>query len=500
MELRIFSLQKKNKLMPRVEGPFKMLERFGYSAYKVELLGDVSISIMFNVGDLTPYLEDDYLKDLRSSPNLEGEDDAGVSEVSVLPNEPHKSLMDSNEAMVILPAMSHFEGVLKKMHFMLSCMSVVYVLTTPMPEDGGDDATMEQIRKRAKWDNDDYVCRGLILNGKSDSLFIVYHNDGDVVWWVDSGATVHMCKDRCWLNIGSAFMSTSKLNDSILWHARLGHVHFKRMKDMLKDGLIPAFDMDTKKCNKKYFVTFIDDASRFCYVYLLHSKDEALDKFKVFKTEVELQQGSQIKRFWTDRVGEYMDTLYFQSVGIIHETTAPYTPQQNVVRLPDPKLKTLGERGIKCIFVGYAKHSKAFRFYVIEPNDSVLINSIIESRDVIFDENRFSSVPRPSLRIPNGTEDIGGSVVPEEVTEEVVQQPEPELRKSKRNRTPKDFGPEFQLYLIEGTRDEVSDQHSYCFNVEDDPKTFDEAMKSQDVAFWKEAINDEMDSIMGNNT
>ncbi|GKE45242.1 zinc finger, CCHC-type containing protein, partial [Tanacetum coccineum] len=123
-----------------------------------------------------------------------------------------------------------------------------------------------------------------------------------------------------------------------------------------------------------------------------------------------------------------------------------------VVRLPDPKLKTLGKRGIECIFVGYAEHSKAFRFYVIEPNDSVSINSIIESRDAIFDENRFSSVPRLSLRIPNGTEDIGGSVIPKEVTEE------------------------------------------------DDPKTFDEAMKSQDVAFWKEAINDEMDSIMGNNT
>ncbi|GJT99386.1 zinc finger, CCHC-type containing protein [Tanacetum coccineum] len=151
-----------------------------------------------------------------------------------------------------------------------------------------------------------------------------------------------------------------------------------------------------------------------------------------------------------------------------------------VVRLPDPKLKTLGERGIECIFVGYAEHSKAFRFYVIEPNDSVSINSIIESRDAIFDENRFSSVPRPSQRsLVNGTEDIGCSVVPEEI----VQQHEPELRKSKRNRTPKDFGPEFQLYLIEGTRDEVSDQHSYCFNVEDDPNTFDEAMKSQDVAF-----------------
>ncbi|GJS42159.1 hypothetical protein Tco_0567202 [Tanacetum coccineum] len=145
-----------------------------------------------------------------------------------------------------------------------------------------------------------------------------------------------------------------------------------------------------------------------------------------------------------------------------------------VIKLPDPKLKTLCERGIECIFVGYAKHSKAFR---------------------------FSSVPRPSLRIPNGTEDIGGSMICEKVIEEVVdQQPKTKLRKSKRNKTPKNFGPEFQLYLIEGTTDEVYDQHSCCFNVEDDPKTFDEAMKSQDVAFWKEVINDEMDSIMGNNT
>ncbi|GKB29946.1 hypothetical protein Tco_0869347 [Tanacetum coccineum] len=46
-----------------------------------------------------------------------------------------------------------FEGVnfrrwKKKMHFLLSSISVVYVLTTPILEDGGDDATVEQIRKR----------------------------------------------------------------------------------------------------------------------------------------------------------------------------------------------------------------------------------------------------------------------------------------------------------------------------------------------------------------
>ncbi|GJY88177.1 hypothetical protein Tco_0502805 [Tanacetum coccineum] len=62
------------------------------------------------------------------------------------------------------------------MHFLLSSMSVVYLLTTLIPEDGGDDATVEQIKKRAKWDNDDYVCRGLILNNMSDSLFDIYQN------------------------------------------------------------------------------------------------------------------------------------------------------------------------------------------------------------------------------------------------------------------------------------------------------------------------------------
>ncbi|GJW28897.1 zinc finger, CCHC-type containing protein [Tanacetum coccineum] len=197
-------------------------------------------------------------------------------------------------------------------------------------------------------------------------------------------------------NIGSAFMSTSKLNDSILWHARLGHVHYKRMQDMSMDGLILAFDIDTEK---------------FCYVYLLHSKDEASDIFKVFKTEVELQQGSLIKIFKTDRGG--------LSQGFWGE--AMVWGCRAAVRLPDPKLKSLGKRGIECIFVGYAEHSKAL-------------------------------VLRPSLMNLNGTKDIGSLVVSEEVTEE------------------------------------------------DDPKIFDKAMKSQAVAFWKEAINGEMDSIMGNNT
>ena len=65
-----------------------------------------------------------------------------------------------------------------------------------------------------------------------------------------------------------------------------------------------------------------------------------------------------------------------------------------IVRLPGNKRKKLGERGIECIFIGYAIHSKSYRFYVTEQNDYMSIHSIIESRDAIFDENRFSSLSR----------------------------------------------------------------------------------------------------------
>ena len=40
---------------------------------------------------------------------------------------------------------------------------------------------------------------------------------------------------------------------------------------------------------KKYFITFIDDCTRYCYVYLLNSKDEAIDAFRQYKSKVKKQ-------------------------------------------------------------------------------------------------------------------------------------------------------------------------------------------------------------------
>ena len=57
--------------------------------------------------------------------------------------------------------------------------------------------------------------------------------------------------------------------------------------------------------NKKYIITFIDDYYKFCYAYLLHSKHEVLNYFKIYINKVEIQIGSKLKRLRTDKGGEY---------------------------------------------------------------------------------------------------------------------------------------------------------------------------------------------------
>ena len=63
----------------------------------------------------------------------------------------------------------------------------------------------------------------------------------------------------------------------------------------------------------------------------MQSKNEVLNKFKIFKTEVENQCNVKIKRLRSDRGGEFHFPEYCENVGIIHEKSAPYTSQQNGV-------------------------------------------------------------------------------------------------------------------------------------------------------------------------
>ena len=133
-------------------------------------------------------------------------------------------------------------------------------------------------------------------------------------------------------------------DSSKLWHRRLGHISIERIKRLVNEGVLNTLDftdfetcvdcikgkqtnkskkganrssdileiIHTDKCSpdmdshgQKYFISFMDDYSRYMYLYMLYNKNEALDAFKIFKAEVEKQCGNQIKIVRLDRGGEY---------------------------------------------------------------------------------------------------------------------------------------------------------------------------------------------------
>nr|CAD1829790.1 unnamed protein product [Ananas comosus var. bracteatus] len=81
-----------------------------------------------------------------------------------------------------------------------------------------------------------------------------------------------------------------------------------------------------------YMVTFIDDFSRYVWVYFIKEKSEVLQKFKEFKEKVEGQTGYKIRCMRTDNGGEYTSaefSAYLRECKIRRQLTCPRTPQQN---------------------------------------------------------------------------------------------------------------------------------------------------------------------------
>src|SRR5664279_481039 len=119
----------------------------------------------------------------------------------------------------------------------------------------------------------------------------------------------------------------------------------------------------------EYFVTFMDDFSRYGYVYLMKHKSETLEKFKEFQREVENQLGKKIKLLRSDRGGEYMShefDSHLKSCGIVSQLTPPGTPQRNGVSerrnrtLLDLVRSMMSLTDLPLLFWGYALETTAF--------------------------------------------------------------------------------------------------------------------------------------------
>ncbi|KAK4384379.1 Retrovirus-related Pol polyprotein from transposon TNT 1-94 [Sesamum angolense] len=169
-------------------------------------------------------------------------------------------------------------------------------------------------------------------------------------WLIDTGANVHVCADK------SLFMSYQAItgktvsmgNSSTAEVLGIGSVDLKfpsgRILSLKRVHHVPTVRRNIISgsviVREGYELAFkfnkvvIQQICKYCYVFLMKNKDEALDKFILFKNEAETQTGKKLKRLRSDRGGEYESskfTEYCQTSGIIHEETPPYSPSSNGV-------------------------------------------------------------------------------------------------------------------------------------------------------------------------
>lgn len=176
------------------------------------------------------------------------------------------------------------------------------------------------------------------------------------------------------INVEQANIATS---DSLTWHERLGHVNFQTLKNMADNGMIqnlqiknvdnlfcescqygkihrksfksnlksrsekPGEMIHTDLCGKmpitslggaNYFLTFKDDCTSYRFVYFIKNKSDVFPVFAEFQKLIERQTGNKIKIIRSDNGKEYINhqlSEHFKDNGIVHETTSPYTPEQN---------------------------------------------------------------------------------------------------------------------------------------------------------------------------
>jgi transposase InsO family protein len=107
-----------------------------------------------------------------------------------------------------------------------------------------------------------------------------------------------------------------------------------------------------------YYVLFIDDFSRFSWLYPLHHKSEVFVVFNKFKTLVENQFFTKIKQLQSDGGGEHL-SHQFQSFlslyGIRHRVSCSYTAQQN--GLAERKHRHIMDMGLTLLAQSHLPHS-----------------------------------------------------------------------------------------------------------------------------------------------
>lgn len=219
---------------------------------------------------------------------------------------------------------------------------------------------------------DETGCRVVINNG----VLRVYYQSNRLLAKVEREASSLYYME---LNVGHPVCFAARSSEaSWQWHARFGHLNFASLRKLAAQNMVrglPSLDQVDQVCDgclvgkqrrspfpaqarhraehildlvhgdlcgpvtpatpsgNKYFL-LVDDMSRYMWLHLLSSKDQAPAEIMNFQASVEVETGRKLKVLRTDREGEFTSVefgRYCAERGVERHPTAPYSPQQNGV-------------------------------------------------------------------------------------------------------------------------------------------------------------------------
>ncbi|GJU27873.1 retrotransposon protein, putative, ty1-copia subclass [Tanacetum coccineum] len=304
-------------------------------------------------------------------------------------------------------------------------------------------------------------------------------------WWVDTGATRHMRVDK------SMFHSFRAVdNGEKLYMGNSATAYIKGEGDVI---LKMTFDKELKLTNVLY-VPEIRKNLYYC-VHLLKSKDEVIDKFVLYKTEVKNQLGRKIKVVESDRGGEYVSP--FVELCAKHEIRRIYCSLLTSAKRGKPLERLLifyiryliRKKKRPLMNCGWEENYYTVVTSVGVSSQDIQKNAIMESRSASFFDNIFPFLTKET----RSSSTLDDEVVQDkrqrddnklhDERQDQLEEKEVEPRRSKRARTEKSFRPNFVPFM-----------------VKNEPTSYREAVTSSEGHQWKEAIKSEIDSILQNHT